>query len=438
MCGINGIISKKRIDDIDERILNMNKALRHRGPDAGGTLVDDEKKMALGHRRLSIIDIDSRSNQPFILDDNSALVFNGEIYNFKELRNSIRGPIRTESDTEILALGINQYGIEWIKQCNGMFAFCYKDSKTGTVFLARDRFGIKPLYYYWDGIKLLFSSEIKGILRSGLVDASFNDDVIDDYLGYRYVREPYTFFKNIYQLPAGSYISVKNDNTLTITKFWELPEEFNLEAKYDEDSLFKDFKDELNRAVERRLMADVTLGTYLSGGIDSSLITAITSENSDNSVNTYTIGFDELNEFEYARKVSEKYGTRHHEIKMSQKNYFEMLETLIEYKDAPLGVPNEVPLALMSKELKKDITVVLSGEGADELLGGYGKIFRAPFDYQHVDKGTSEDFYTYFINKYEYVPRELRDKYLRVQSPLREKYDKEWGEFFAKIGRAHV
>jgi asparagine synthase (glutamine-hydrolysing) len=195
-----------------------------------------------------------------------------------------------------------------------------------------------------------------------------------------------------------------------------------MDMVYNESEITKNFKDILIEAIKKRLMADVPLGTYLSGGVDSSLISAITSINSCNQINTYTIGFPELNEFEYARLVAEKYDTKHHEIVVNLSDYFNSLEEIIEFKDSPLAVPNEIPLALMSRELKKRITVVLSGEGADELLGGYGRIYRAPFDYKnHFQDKIS--FYDYFINEYEYIPRDLRDKYILSDKKLRNYFD---------------
>lgn len=425
MCGINGCLGRRSIDKVKLRIDNMNVSLAHRGPDAEGVYISADLRVALGQRRLSIVDLDVRSNQPFIIgEDEAVLVFNGEIYNYKELRDELDYEFRTQSDTEVLAAGIQQYGIDWIKKCNGMFAFCYYDKKKNTFLLGRDRLGIKPLYYYLDDNLVVFSSEIKGILNSGLVKADFNTAAIDEYLGNRYIREPYTFFNNIYQLPAGHYMTITDDLKMEIVRYWSLPTEFNMDTIFDEDAVYASFKEEVNKAIKRRMVADVTVGTYLSGGVDSSLISAITSMESDKPINTYTIGFPELNEFEYAALVADRYKTNHHEIIMDEINYFDMMEEIIRYKDAPLGVPNEIPLAQMSKVLKEDITVVLSGEGADELMGGYGRIFRSPFDYENVDKEHNGDFYTYFINKYEYVPRDIRDKYLKVTAPLREMFDK--------------
>lgn len=431
MCGINGIFSKKKINNINLRLNRMNDSLKHRGPNASGVVFFNNNTVGLGHRRLSIIDLDDRSNQPFSdKENNDVIVFNGEIYNYLELKKEISYHFKTNSDTEVLYGGIKQNGIDWINKCNGMFAFCYYNALTNDAIICRDRFGIKPLYYYADEEKFIFSSEIKGILNSGLVEVSFNYDAIDEYLGYRYTREPFTFFQNIYQLPAGCYLNLHNDMTFEIQRYWDLPVDFNMEIEFDEEKIYSRFKEEINLAIKRRMISDVELGTYLSGGIDSSLISAIVAKNNSKRLNTYTIGFKELNEFRYARMVADKYNTEHHEITMRMDEYLSLMSEVIQYKDAPLGVPNEIPLALMSKVLKEKITVVLSGEGADELMGGYGKIFRSGFDFQNIDREKCDDFYKYFIDKYEYVPRQLRDEMLNIDVPLRDYFDKKVkGEF---------
>ncbi len=425
MCGINGILLKEQDVKIGKRIEKMNEALLHRGPDAGKTIVIEDGKTAIGHRRLSIIDLDSRSTQPMISASGRwILSYNGEIYNFQSLRAGTEYPYRTASDTEVVLAYLECYGVdELLKACNGMFAFAAYDTLKNILYLCRDRFGIKPLYYYKDSERLVFSSEIKGILASGLVEAVLDDESLDDYFGYRYVREPNTLFKGVLQVSAGTCLRIDWGEQIQIKekRYWDIPRTFNTEEKCDEATIKKEFEEHLKTAVLKRMVADVPLGTYLSGGIDSSLLTALAAGNSAHRMNTYTIGFPEMNEFAFARLVSEQYRTMHHEILMSRENYLEMMKEIIGYKDAPLGVPNEVPLSVMSRELKKDITVVLSGEGADELMGGYGRIFRTPFDYEN--NGRRGEFYDYFIQKYEYVPREIRNRFLATSGSRRKSYD---------------
>ena len=430
MCGITGIYSKDNIPNIEERIQKMNFSIKHRGPDAGGNYI--ENNIGLGHRRLSIIDTREVSNQPMHSNSNIwHLVFNGEIYNFEEIKSQLNYNFKTNSDTEVIIAAVEGKGLDWfIKQANGMFAIALYNSETKELFLVRDRLGIKPFYFYNDGDNFIFSSEIKAILSSGLVDAKFNEEAVDEYLANRYIRAPYTFFKNIFQVNSGTYLSVNKDLSAIENKYWDIPDAFNISTEYNEEEILKGLDDELNKAIKYRLIADVPLGTYLSGGVDSSLITAITALNKKEKVNTYTIGFEEINEFEYSEVIAEKYKTEHHEILMKKEDYMSNWERLINFKDAPLGVPNEIPLAVMSSKLKEKITVVLSGEGADELMGGYGRIYRAPFDY--VNEDTSESFYDYFISKYDYVPRSMRDQLISTPKSYRNEFDTEIKADFSK------
>lgn len=424
MCGITGILSLKKIHNIKSRISAMNNSIIHRGPDAGDFFISE--KIALGHRRLSIIDTSVYANQPMITNSKRwSIVFNGEIYNFRELKKELNYSFKTASDTEVILASVEEKGLQWfLDKANGMFAIALYDHQIKKLYLLRDRLGIKPLYYYKDKGKIIFSSEIKAILSSGLVRAEFNKAAIDEYLGNRYVRTPYTFFKNIFQIHAGNYIEVNDLLTLNEYSYWDLPEEFNIKKDYNEEEISKQFEEEIIKAINFRLISDVPLGTYLSGGIDSSLITAITAKIKKEVLNTYTIGFPELNEFKYSRLVSKQYNTFHHEILMQKEDYVNNWEKLIKYKDAPLGVPNEIPLAVMSRKLKEKITVVLSGEGADELMGGYGRIFRLPFDFRNHYKGTLS-FYEKLIENYEYVPRKMRDEFINTSKEYRDKFDRE-------------
>ena len=428
MCGLTGIYSLNNIHNIEKRIMSMNDSIFHRGPDSGNTHI--ENNLAFGHRRLAIIDKGPQSDQP--MQSGSGLwkvVFNGEIYNFKEIKEELNYSFVTNSDTEVILAAIEQKGVDWfLNKSNGMFAIALFNSLTKDLYLIRDRMGIKPLYYYLDNDKIVFASEIKAILHSGLVNAIFNDLAVDEYLANRYVREPNTFFKEIYSVRSGHVIKIDKQLNFKEYKYWELPTLFNYDSEYDEQNITQLFEKELIKSINYRQISDVPLGTYLSGGVDSSLITAIVAESQNDSLNTYTTGFKELNEFNYARIVSQKYGTNHNEILMDYDNYIEYWEKLIKFKDAPLAVPNEIPLAVMSRKLKEKITVVLSGEGADELMGGYGRIFRSPFDYKNNNNQSS--FYDYFINLYEYVPRKLRDLYLNTPIDYRLKFDNEIKEDF--------
>ena len=423
MCGITGIYSINTIPNLEKRIQKMNSSIQHRGPDSGGFYKDNN--FVIGHRRLSIIDTREISNQPMHSNSNEwHLVFNGEIYNFAEIKEHLNYNFKTSSDTEVIIAAVEEKGMDWfLSQANGMFVIAMYNSKNKTLYLVRDRLGIKPLYIHNSNGNFVFSSEIKGILSSGLVEAKFNDEAVDEYLANRYIRSPYTFFKNIYQVPPGTYLTIDEKLTQKEVEYWTIPSEFNMSTNYNEDEVLEGLDEQLNKAIKYRLIADVPLGTYLSGGVDSSLITAITALNKKEKVNTYTIGFEELNEFEYSKIIANQYDTSHHEILMTKRDYIDNWERLINFKDAPLGVPNEIPLAVMSSKLKEKITVVLSGEGADELMGGYGRIFRAPFDY--TNDNPDQSFYDYFIAKYDYVPRAMRDELINTPKNYREQFDSE-------------
>lgn len=429
MCGIAGIYAKNTVSNLRERIAKMNESIVHRGPDSGAYYIPNDH-VALGHRRLSIIDLREVANQPMTSSNGDwHIVFNGEIYNFQEIKEDLSYSFVTDSDTEVIIAAVQEKGMDWfLERANGMFAMALFNSSTDHLYLVRDRLGIKPLYYYNDGEHLIFASEIKAILSSGIVEAKFNEKSVDEYLANRYIRAPYTFFENIGQLLPGSYHRYSSNLSLVEKSYWELPKSFNMTKDYNEEELKEGLERELKKAIEYRLIADVPLGTYLSGGVDSSLITAITVQAKKDQVNTYTIGFEELNEFEYAQKVAEIYDTAHHEILMQKEDYLANWERLIQYKDAPLGVPNEIPLAIMSSKLKEKITVVLSGEGADELMGGYGRIFRAPFDYENQQ--SSESFYDFFIKKYDYVSRDMRDQLINTPIDYRREFDSKIREGF--------
>ncbi len=424
MCGITGIYAKNKINKIEERIDRMTKCITYRGPDNQATEILSEK-IALGHARLSIIDLQESSNQPMYSENKEwIIVFNGEIYNYKEIKEKIKNyKFKTNGDTEVILASVQTKGIEWfLQKANGMFAFALYNLQNKELFLVRDRFSIKPLFYTKSDNEFIFGSEIKSILNSGLIEPKCNYSAIDEYLGNRMVREPFTFFDGIYQVCGGEYLKIDSNLKITKKKYYELPRQ-NFEKDYNEQKLVNETKRKVEEAINRWTISDVKVGSYLSGGVDSSLTSAIIASNKENrsDLHTYTIGFKNNNEFEYAKIVADKYGVNHKNILINYKDYLKEWDRLIEFNDAPLAVPNEIPLAIMSTDLSKDITVVISGEGADELFGGYGKIYRLPFDYaNHNLKGT---FYENLVKNYEYVPRELRDKFLKTDMEYRKYFD---------------
>ena len=413
MCGILGQINLGTTGDIDK--IKFKKALdlqKHRGPDDSDIYMGDT--FIFGHRRLSIIDLNSHAKQPMVSNDgNYVVVFNGEIYNYLEIKDELikKGyKFRTKSDTEVLLNSFIEYGIKCIEKFIGMFAFAIYDKTKNEFYIVRDRLGVKPLYYTKENNNIIFSSEIKSILELSRQKKELNTDAISSYLSFRYPVLNDTFFKGIYSLPPAHYIKISKKG-FELNEYWSLVNKFS-EQKNDfgEEYYIKRLKDLLEDSVKLRMRSDVAFGAFLSGGVDSSIITALMAQNSSKPIKTFTIGFSEdgYNEFEYARIVSDIYKTDHREIILSADDYIDTMEKLIEFKCAPLSVPNEVPLYLMSKELKKYITVVLSGEGADEIFGGYGRIFRSPYDFErmknidnlNLTNNEKEELSKNFIKKY--------------------------------------
>ncbi len=396
MCGILGQVDYLSTSAWNES--KFKKALslqKHRGPDDSGVVVGEN--FIFGHRRLSIIDLDSHAKQPMTSSDGEViLVFNGEIYNYQELRKDLvkKGySFSTKSDTEVLLYSYYEYGIECIQNFIGMFAFAIFDNRTQKTFIVRDRLGVKPLYYCKIKDTITFSSEIKSILELADLDVALNIKAVSSYLSFRYPILDDTFFDGIYSLPPAHYIELTQDSFL-IKEYWSLVDRFK-EQKEDkgEEFYLNKLQYLLESSVKYRMISDVPFGAFLSGGVDSSIVTSIMANESKDPVNTFTIGFDEpeFNEFSYADIIAKKYNTNHHKIVINSADYFNNLNQLIKYKDAPLSVPNEVPLYIMSKELKKYITVVLSGEGADEIFAGYGRIFRSPHDLYRIQNIDSLD-----------------------------------------------
>jgi asparagine synthase (glutamine-hydrolysing) len=340
------------------------------------------------------------------------VTFNGEIYNFQEIKSNLvemGHEFRTSSDTEVLLAAFKEYGIDCINQFVGMFAFGLYDGTNDEYFIVRDRLGIKPLYYMNEGGRLVFSSEIKSILSLDGHRRTINMNAVSSYLSFRYPILNDTFFEGINSLAPAHYIKIKA-GSIEIFEYWNVRDKFK-EQKIDkgEDYYIEKTRRLLKTAVEYRMISDVPFGAFLSGGVDSSIVTALMANASDNPIKTFTIGSREqgYNEFSYANMVAKCYKTEHKEIIVNCDDYIKTMENLISYKDAPISVPNEVPLYLMSIELKKYITVVLSGEGADEIFGGYGRIFRSPYDLERIRKislymkdSEKEELFKAFFKKY--------------------------------------
>ncbi len=416
MCGITGVydFNARLQPSIKKVATRMTKLLAHRGSDDRGVHQVD-KHCVLGHARLSILDLSKAGHQPMADGDKHVwITFNGEIYNFEEIRNELIAKghnLTSQTDTEVILYAYKEWGIDCIKRFNGMFAMALYDTQTQSLFIVRDRLGIKPLYYTrhrdTKGKDIfIFSSEIKSLLAYPGCNKKLNKQAISSYLSFRYSLGEETLFENIYSLQPGTYMVIAKDGSTETVPYWDIPQLPRRDR--GEEYYAKQVKELLTDSVKLRMISDVPLGAYLSGGLDSSLVVAIMSRLTDKPVKTFTIGFSEkeYNEFEYARLVADMYKADHHEILLQPDKYVETLKKLIKYKDLPLSVPNEVPLYIMSKELKKHITVVLSGEGADEIFGGYGRLFRSPTDYKKMKllrlfpKSVVKRFFPDFIKKY--------------------------------------
>ena len=373
MCGIVGIINfdkshlclKKNIED-------MCNVIKHRGPDDKGVLID--KEAGFGHRRLSIIDIGGGHQPMTTVDGQLSIVFNGEIYNYKELRQSLEkegSKFLTNSDTEVILESYRRYGVDCASKLNGIFAFAIWDRSSRSVYFARDHMGIKPLYYHMNNDALIFSSEIKSLFESGYLEPECNKDAIPEYFTFRHVSGERSLFKNVLSLLPGHYMIYKAGK-IEIQQYWS-PLNVNRKIDCSFNETMEQLEKHLIDAVTMQMMSDVPLGTFCSGGVDSSLITAIAALHSSQTINTFSVGFQEAeyDETKYARMVAERYGTSHHELVLDNQEFADYLPEMVYFNDEPLNFANSVQIYAVSKLAKQHVTVVLTGEGADELLGGY-------------------------------------------------------------------
>ncbi len=371
MCGIAGIYHLDRPRDERAAVARMTNALAHRGPDAEGCV--HAGRATLGHRRLSIIDLSEAANQPF--EDASGryvLVFNGEVYNFREVRAQLKGyPFRTQSDTEVVIAAFAEWGPACLERFNGMFALAVYDRAEESLFLARDRLGIKPLYYArFDG-GVLFASELRAVLCAGKLRPRLDERAVVDYLCYQTVHAPATIIEGVQQLEAGSYLVVK-DGELHRSTWWSPLVSESLNGHHTYEEVKQQVRERLLRSVERRLVSDVPIGAFLSGGIDSSAVVALMAQVSERKVDTFSIVFEEaaFDESPYSRLIAERYDTRHHPLLLKPDAFLEDLPAALEAMDAPSG--DGVNTYTVSKVTKaQGITVALSGLGGDELFAGY-------------------------------------------------------------------
>ena len=374
MCGICGILNFDVEQPVEKsHIKSMLNMMIHRGPDDEGYYFDGN--IGLGHRRLSIIDI-SKGHQPITNEDQTVwIVFNGEIYNYRDLAHTLKSKghaFKTDSDTEVIAHAYEEYGAEVCCHLRGMFAFAIWDSKKKELFIARDRVGIKPLYYYRDNNVFLFGSEIKPMLEIGLIKSGISYDVIDSFLSIGYVPGEKTMFRNVNKLEPAHYIKINQDG-FSKECYWQM-NEIEINSDYSENEWKEITLSKLSECVKIRLMSEVPLGVFLSGGLDSSLIVALMKRLGCETIKTFSIGFEnspEANELEYARIVANHFKTEHYEFIMKPLDFMESIETVVKHTEEPIVEAPAIALYHLSKLAKKHVTVILSGEGADEVFGGY-------------------------------------------------------------------
>ncbi|MGA2298578.1 MAG: asparagine synthase (glutamine-hydrolyzing), partial [FCB group bacterium] len=384
MCGIAGIVDLNSLPQINFPILkSMSDVIIHRGPDAEGQWISDDYRCGLAFRRLSIIDLSSAGNQPMATaDGHFTIVFNGEVYNHISIRNELesRGyKYHSKTDTETILNGYKEFGADILQQLLGMWGLAIWDDEKKELFAARDRIGIKPFYYTYQNGRFIFGSEIKSILQHPSFSPELNLEELPNYLNYGMSGRE-SLFKNIKKLPPGHYLQLRKNGDLKIERYWSPLKEDMPYTELSESEIHSEVLKMLKQSIKDRMMSDVPFGVFLSGGIDSSLNVALMAELMNRPVDTFTVGFKELekyNELEYARKIANIYKTNHHEILIDHDDVFPILENMIWHEDEPNADPVCMPLYFLSKLTRDSGTIVIQvGEGSDEQFCGYKWMLR--------------------------------------------------------------
>ena len=380
MCGIVGFISKDKKENI---LHNMVQTQNHRGPDDNGIYIDEKTGVHLGHNRLSIQDTSSHAHQPFVSScKDYTIIFNGEVYNFKEIQKTLKALGHTfvsNSDTEVILYAYKEWGIESVHKFIGMFAFVIYDQTKDKLFLLRDRAGVKPLYYYVKEETFLFSSELKSFHKYPTFEKDLNKEILPFYFQFAYIPAPHTIYKDCFKLEPAHYIEYDlKTHKYQINKYWDI-HDFYLMDKFDknETETLKDIEKLLQDACQLRMVSDVPVGVFLSGGYDSSTVTALLQKSQKEQLSTYTIGFNEkeLNEANDAKKIAKLLGTKHKEQYCNKDEMLELIDKLSFYYDEPFADDSALPTMLVSQLAKEDVTVALSADGGDEVFFGYSKYF---------------------------------------------------------------
>ena len=420
MCGISGFYLLNNYSTPKEslKILeNMTNTLRHRGPDASGYWSSEKDNIYLGHRRLSIIDLSKSANQPMSSsNERYIIVFNGEIYNFKKLKDEIKKlsnvKFKTKCDTEVILELIVHFGFrKTLDKITGMFSLAVWDKKEKNLFLAIDPLGKKPLYWGVDGKSLVFASEIKSILKFKNFKKILNHQSLSEFLKFSYIKAPNTIFKGINKLEPGTYLIFSKELKVKKFRYWS-PKNFLYSSKdfiINENTVVEELHEILNTSVSERLTADVPVGVLLSGGIDSSLVTSL-AKNNKNDIKTYSVGFENklFDESHYAKKISNHIKTNHKSFLLETENVDKIIEQLPEIYDEPFGDSSQIPTFLICNQVRKDVTVALSGDGGDEIFGGYSRYLWAK-DFSIVNKLFGSNFLKFISSVINYFPNNLFD-----------------------------
>ena len=393
MCRIAGIIdfNNSLNGELEERLISMRDSMSHGGPDGAGVFISEDKKIGLAHRRLAILDLSPNGHQPMSNSDKTIwIIHNGEIFNFQEIKKeliTLGYKFKSNTDTEVLIYGYERWGIEkLLGKLHGMFAFAIYDSRdTNKIIIARDRIGIKPVYYYQDKNRFIFASEVRGIMKSGLVEDKKNTEALIRFLQLGSVPQPFTTIKNVFSLPAGHYLTISTDG-IAQKKYWELSDCFSFnnlnKQKESREEIIENTRERLLKAFNLRLVSDTPLGIFLSGGIDSSALVALSRRAGDIKPITITVDFDEADysEAKYARLIAEKFNTDHHEFILRKNDFYRELPEIIKAMDQPTvdGI-NTYFISKFAKEL--GLKVGLSGIGGDEVFLGYNHFKNASLIY---------------------------------------------------------